>query len=251
MFRLVYTASSKFKYIAQTLAKINDEGVFEFSLDGLRAWIMSPDKTSLAILEMPSLSFEEYMVEEEMRVVLRTDELNKISKRATRNDDIIFQWNAEEQALEVELRDRKLGFSRKFLVPATSVGAEEMRRLKLEPTVSFTILTDDLKAMIQDVKVVGDFAEFEASEGQVVVRSQAEEKEYEWVMKPGDVLLSLEVEEDAKSIYSRQVLEIATKPVGAAESVKVSFASDYPMKIEYTFPNGERMELYMAPSLAG
>ncbi|MCE4604326.1 MAG: DNA polymerase sliding clamp [Aeropyrum sp.] len=249
MFRLVYTASTKLKYITQTLAKINDEGTFEFGLNGVRAWIMSPDKTSLAVLEMPSLSFDEYSVEEEMRVVLRTDELNKIVRRATRNDDVILKYSVEEQALEVELRDRKLGFSRSFLVPISSMGAEEIRSLKLEPTARFSILTDDFKTVIQDVKVVGDFAEFEASGDTLTVRSQAEEREYEWVMRPGDALLSIEVDEEARSTYSRQVLEIATKPVGASEAVKVSFASDYPMKIEFTFPNGERLELYIAPSL--
>jgi len=249
LFRLVYTASTKLKYITQTLAKINDEGTFEFSLHGVRAWIMSPDKTSLAVLEMPSLSFDEFSVEEEMRVVLRTDELNKIVRRATRNDDIILKYNVEEQALEVELSDRKLGFSRSFLVPITSMGAEEFRSLKLEPTARFSILIDDFKTLIQDVKVVGDFAEFEASGDTVTVRSRAEEKEYEWVLRLGEALLSVEVDEESRSTYSRQVLEIATKPVGASESVKVSFSSDYPMKIEFAFPNGERLELYIAPSL--
>lgn len=250
LFRLVYTSPSKLKYITQTLAKINDEGTFEFTHNGVRAWVMSPDKTSLAVLEMPMLSFDEYHVDEEMRLVIRTDELNKIVRRATRNDDIVIQYNIEEQAVEVELRDRKLGFSRKFLVPATTTGAEELRSLKLEPTARFTIITDDFKTMIQDVKVVGDFIEIEATEESIIVRSQAEEREYEWVMTPDDVLAGLDVSEAARATYSRSVLETATKPVGAAESVKVSFATDYPMKIEFSFPNGERLELYIAPSIS-
>jgi DNA polymerase III sliding clamp (beta) subunit (PCNA family) len=63
LFRVTYSAASKFKYITQTLAKINDEGIIGFTQEGLIAWIMSPDKTSLAILNAPTLSFDEYSVE--------------------------------------------------------------------------------------------------------------------------------------------------------------------------------------------
>ena len=249
MFRLVYSASTKFKYIAQTMAKINDEGTLEVGLAGLKAWIMSPDKTSLSILDMPTTSFDEYNVEEEMRLLVRTDELNKIVKRATRNDDLIFQYNAEEQAIEVELRDRKTGFSRRFLLPIISTSPPEMREIKLEPTVRMSMVSDDLKAMIQDVKVVADILTFDAREGEVVVRASEAEKEYEWILRPGEALLDLEVEEPATSSYSRQSMEVAAKPVGAADTVRVSFATDYPVKLEFTFPNGERMDLYIAPSL--
>jgi len=249
LFRLVYTASSKFKYIAQTLAKINDEGIFEIGLAGVKAWIMSPDKTSLSILEMPSISFDEYTVEEEMRLLLRTDELHKIVRRATRNDDIIFQYSAEEQAVVIELRDKKTGFTRRFLLPIISTEPPEMREIRLEPTVRMAMMSDDLKALIQDVKVVADILVLDAKEGEVAARASEAERSYEWVMRPGEVLLDLEVDEPATSSYSRQALEVATKPVGAADTVKISFASDYPIKIEYTFPNGERMDLYIAPSL--
>ncbi len=249
MFRLVYGLPTKFKYITQTMAKINDEGILEITVDSVKAWIMSPDKTSLAILEMPSMSFEEFNVEEEAKFVLRTDEFNKIVKRATRNDEVVLQYNVEEQALEVELRDKKSGFSRKFLVPIIAGAQQEIKELKIETTARFSMMSDDFKALIQDVKVVGDILELEATPEAVKARAQGEEKEYEWIMKPGEALLDLEVDEEAQSSYSRQALEVATKPVGAADTVKIGFASNYPMKIEFTFPNGERMDLYIAPSL--
>ncbi len=249
MFRLVYGAPTKFKYITQTIAKINDEGLIEVSADAVRAWIMSPDKTSLAVLDMPSMSFEEFSVDEEARYYIRTDEFNKIVKRATRNDEIILQFNVEEQALEVELRDKKSGFSRKFLVPVTPGAQQEIRELKIETTARFSMLSEDFKALIQDVKIVGDILELEATPEAVTARAQGEDKEYEWIMRPGDAILDLEVDEEAKSSYTRQALEVATKPVGAAETVRISFATNYPMKIEFTFPNGEKMDLYIAPSV--
>ncbi|MCE4602117.1 MAG: DNA polymerase sliding clamp [Desulfurococcales archaeon] len=249
MFRVVYPAASKFKYITQTLAKINDEGIIGFTLDSMIAWIMSPDKTSLAILRAPPMSFDEYTIEEEARFTIRTDELNKIMKRATRNDDLIIEYRAEDEVLMVTLVDRKTGMSRSFTLPITEASPSELREPKFESTARFIMIADDFKQAIQDAKVVGDYLTFEADDDQLVVRSEAEERSYEWIMKIGDPLIELEVDEHTRSSYTRTALETATKPTGAAENVRVEYATDYPMKIEFTFPNTEKMYLYIAPSL--
>lgn len=249
MIRIVYPAASKFKYITQTLAKINDEGILAFTLDSMVAWIMSPDKTSLATLKAPSMAFDEYSVEEETRFTIRTDELNKIVKRATRNDDLIIEYSAEEQALIITLQDRKTGIARNFALPIIEVAPSELREPKFESTARLIMIADDFKQAIQDAKVVGDYLTFEADEDKLVVRSEAEERSYEWIMRVGDPLIELEVDEHTRSSYTRAALEAATKPTGAAENVRVEYASDYPMKIEFTFPNTEKLYLYVAPSL--
>ncbi len=249
MLRLVYPAASKFKYITQTLAKINDEGIIGFTLDSMIAWIMSPDKTSLAVLNAPSMSFDEFTVEEEARFRIRTDELNKIVKRATRNDDLIIEHDPENQELVITLRDRKTGVTRSFSLPILETGPAELREPRFESTARFIMIADDFKQIIQDAKVVGDYITFEAEEDKLVARTEAEEKSYEWIMKVGDPLIDLTVDEPTKSSYTRSALEAATKPTGAAENVKVEYATDYPMKIEFAFPNMEKLVLYIAPSL--
>ncbi len=249
MVRIVYAAASKFKYITQTLAKINDEGILGFTLDGLVAWIMSPDKTSLAVLNAPAMAFDEYSVDEELKLTIRTDELNKIVRRATRNDDLIIEYSPDEQLLIVTLRDRKTGMPRSFTLPVTDASPTELREPKFESTARFILLADDFKQLIQDAKVVGDYITFEAREDALTVRSEAEEKSYEWVMKIGDPLIDLDVDEPTRSTYTRAALEAATKPTGAAENVRVEYATDYPLKAEFTFPNNEKLYLYVAPSL--
>ncbi len=246
--RVVYAAASKFKYITQTLAKINDEGDLIFTLEGLIAYIMSPDKTSLAVLRAPVMAFDEYDVDEEMAFRIRTDEFNKIVKRATRNDDLIIEYKADEQALQITLRDRKTGVPRNFLLPVIVLESGEVREPRIEGKARFTMMTDDFKAMIQDAKIVGDVLELRADSEKVVARAQEAEKEYEWVMRDGDPLITLDVEEESVSSYTVSALQVATKPTGAAESVRVEFDTDYPLKIEFTFPNTERLILYVAPA---
>jgi proliferating cell nuclear antigen len=181
--------------------------------------------------------------------VLFRSELNKIVRRATRNDDLIFEYDPDQEVLMVTLRDRKTGLIRQFTVTATPAGEFKLKEPKMEATARFHMLADDFKTIIQDAKVVGDIVVFNAKEEEVVVEVQGEEKEYKWIMREGDPLISLEVEEESVSAYTRAGLEVTTKPTGAADSVKVEYASDYPMKVEFTFPNGEKMNIYIAPSI--
>ncbi|MEB3844671.1 MAG: DNA polymerase sliding clamp [Desulfurococcales archaeon] len=249
MIRISYAAASKFKYITQSLAKINDEGFLVIGTDMLAIHIMSPDKTTMAIVKMPPISFDEYSVDESVNLLFRTDEFNKVVKRATRNDDLIIEYDVEQEALKVSLRDRKTGLLRQFYITAHPDESFKLKEPSLDFAVSFGIMADDFKTIIQDAKVVGDTIEFDAEEEQVRVHSEGEEREYEWLMKLHDPLLSITVSEPSRATYTRSSLEVATKPTGAADNVKVSFSTDFPMKVEFTFPNGEKMDVYVAPSL--
>ena len=247
--RVAHPAPSKFKYITQTLAKINDEGDIFFSLEGFVAYLMSPDKTSLAVLRAPITAFDEYSVDEEVVLRLRTDELNKIVKRATRNDTLIFEFEAGTDTLKVILEDRKTGMTRTFYLPVIVLEAKEIKEPKMEGKAKFILEADDFKSMIQDAKIVGDVLELKATENEVIASATGEEKEYEWIMKDGDPLLSLSVVEESVSSYTINSMQALTKPTGAAESVTVEFESNYPLKATFTFPNTEKLVIYVAPAL--
>ncbi|MEB3806898.1 MAG: DNA polymerase sliding clamp [Desulfurococcales archaeon] len=247
--RVVHPAPVKFKYITQTLAKINDEGDLFFSLEGLVAYLMSPDKTSLAVLRAPITAFDEYSVDDEVVVRIRTDELNKIVRRATRNDALVFELESGGDTLKIVLEDRKTGISRTFYLPVTLLEAREIKEPRMEGKAKFILEADDFKSMIQDAKIVGDVLELRATKEEVVAKAVGEEKEYEWIMKEGDPLLSLNVVEESTSSYTLNSLQALTKPTGAAESVTVEFENDYPLRATFTFPNAEKLVIYAAPAL--
>ena len=248
--RVVHSAPIKFKYITQTLAKINDEGDLIFSLEGLIGYLMSPDKTSLAVLRAPVTAFDEYMVDEEAVLRIRTDEVNKIIKRATRNDSLIFEYEPGTELLKIMLEDRKTGVTRTFYTPVIVLESREIKEPKMEGKAKFTLMSDDFKNMIQDAKIVGDVLELHATEEEVVARASGEEKEYEWILREGDPLTSLSVVEESQSAYTINSLQALTKPTGAAENVHVEFETNYPLKTVFTFSNAEKLVIYVAPALA-
>ncbi|MEM1712405.1 MAG: DNA polymerase sliding clamp [Acidilobaceae archaeon] len=249
MFRATYSRAAKFKYVTQALTKINDEGYLEVSNDGLRFWLMSPDKTSMAVVFMPAYSFEEFTVESEVKLTIRTDEFNKIVRRAAKNDNLTLEFNPVDQLIYITLTDRRTGISRQFTLTPVSLAGEEYRELKLEPKVKFTIDPKDFKLLVQDSKIIGDTITFKAETDHINVIVRSEDKEYIWTLKPGDPLLDLEVVELAESSYSRTALEVAAKPTSASTQVRVEYATNYPIQINFELPGEEKMIIYIAPVL--
>ena len=249
MLRVVHEGASKFKYVIQALAKINDEGVFVFGEDMFMANVMSPDKVTMAVLKVESISFASYEVEEPVSLQVRLDDLNKIVRRATRNDKLVFEYDVNQRILVVSLEDSKTGLLRQFEVPSMVLEGYKPREPNPEFTATIEMYSDDFKAIIQDAKVVGDLITFEAREDVFRVHVIGEEKEYEWIMRDGDPLIRLQVDEESRSSYTRQSLEATTKPTSAAEVVKLSFSTDYPLQVEFALPYGERLVVYTAPSI--
>lgn len=250
MFRVVYGKASSFKYITHALSKVNDEGYMELLEDELRLWLMSPDKTLMAVVTLASHTLDEYTVDEPgTRMTIRVDELHRIARRAGRNDILTLEFDPEAQSILATLTDRRIGVSRTFTLPPVSIGGEEFRELRLQPTARFTMESSDFKVLVRDVKVVGDTVTFEAGEDVVIVKVLEEDKEYVWELRPGDPLLELSVDEPSTSSYSRSSLEVAVDPASIADTVKLEFSTNYPLQLSFNLPGGEKMVVYIAPVL--
>jgi proliferating cell nuclear antigen len=250
MFRVAYGAASKFKYITQAMAKISDEATVEVSSDEVKFWLMSPDKTSLAIFRIPAVSLDELEVDEETRLVIRADELNKLVKRATRNDVLILEYDPSSTTLKLSLRDRKHEIPRDFELTIVDTEAPELKEPTFETTTRFVMEASAFKVIVQDAKVVGDVITFESTENEeIIVSVRGEEKEYTWRLVRGRPLEDIEVIEPSRASYTRASLEASAKPTGAAERTKLEYATDHPLKIEYSFPNAEKMIIYIAPTI--
>ncbi len=250
MFRATFTAVPKFRYIAQTLAKITDEAPFYATQDGLEAKILSPDKTTLTILKIPAIAFEEYSVDQEEFFVVASDELNKVIRRGTRDDVLVFDLDKENNRLKVIFRHKKTGMERTFYLELKPRTPEQLPEPSLELGVSFRIVPDDYKQIIRDLKIVGEEAVFQYKSGKIYIYSYAQQKEYRGEFSEGAPLsyISATVEE-ARSVYSVGLLEATLKPVQAASDTIVSFDTNKPIKIEFTLAAGGTLVYWIVPRI--
>ncbi|MCS7107323.1 MAG: hypothetical protein NZ902_04380 [Acidilobaceae archaeon] len=242
--RLFYDRAERFKHLTHALSRLNDEVFMEVNKDGARFWLMSPDKTSMAYIYLPYHSFSEFEVPVETAFSLSTDELDKVMRRAARNDQLLVE--DREDALDFVLVSKREGIERRFSLPA-SRREERFRDLKIRPTVEFTMTSEDFKVLLSDVKLVSDSVTFRAEEGQVIATARGEEKSYEWVLKENDPLLSLSVREPAEASYSTSALEVAMRPILASQEIRISYATEHPMKMSFAVEGEEIMVIYIAP----
>lgn len=246
-FRLAYSKASKFKYVTHALSKISDECNLVVSEDGLTLWMMSPDKTLMAVVSIPSLSLEAFEMTSPVKLLTKTEDLHRVAKRAGRNDILELELAEDASFIKSMLVDKKTGMRRSFEIPIISTSGADYREPKLNMTARFSMNSKDFKLFSQDVKVVGDTLTVKAVPGEVKVVARGEGKSYEWTLKPGDPLIDLDVEEPAESLYSRSSIDIAVKPAGAAETVKFEFATNYPARVTFNLPGGEKMTIFIAP----
>jgi len=250
LFRAVYPTASKFKYIAQTLAKITDEIPFYATPDSLEARILSPDKTTLAILKIPSIAFEEYECDEEKFFVIGADEFNKIMRRGTRNDAAIFELVEEKNIFRIIFRNKKTGVERTFELETKPRAQEKVPEPELELGVTFRMLTDDYKHIIRDLKIAGEDATFMYKDGKLLIHSMTQQKEYRGEFEQDNPLLYISATVDsARAKYSVGLLESTLKPTQASKTVTISFDTDKPIKIVFELPEGGNIVYWIVPRI--
>ncbi len=247
-FRALYPSASKFKYIAQTLAKIADEIPFTVNENGLFVKTLSPDKTTMISLNIPSLAFDEFECPEETTFIVSSDEFNRTARRGSRNDMVELVLERENRRLRMAFIDKKLGYKRTFYVQLKEGIIEKLPEPKLKLPAIVRMVSDDFKNIIKDAKIVGDEIEFVATSDKLEARTITPQKEYYNIMKPDRPLISLMVEEsEVRSTYGIDLLEITLKAIAASETVTLEFGSSMPMKVTFDVPGGGTLVYWVAP----
>jgi proliferating cell nuclear antigen len=250
VFKCLYPAATKFKYIVQTIVKILDEIPFTATPDGLEVRTLTPDKTTMIVLRMPTSSFEDYQLDvEEKTFIVSSDELNRVAKRGTRNDLVELALEEEQRRLRITFIDKKTSVTRTFYVPLREGVVEKLSEPQVELAVSVKMLAEDFKNIINDVKLVGDEAEFIGHEDRLEVRSVTPQREYVGVFEVGNPLISYDVSGSTpvRSKYAIDLLKASTKAATAADTVTVEFGESLPLRLSFDLPGGSVLIYWITP----
>jgi proliferating cell nuclear antigen len=250
VFRVTHPNASKLKRVLQVLTKISDEVPFFITQDALEVKVISPDKTVMGVFRAPSIIFEEYSVEGEESFIVSGTELKKAVKRAGRNDAAVFELDRESGVLKLTLRDRKTGLEREIGVPLIPKPVEPLPELQVDLSVTFTMLSQDFKNIVSDLKLVGDEAIFTYEAGKITIISTEQQKEYKCDLAEGNPLIILSsTVEKARSSYSIDLLVEAARPASATKNITISFDTSKPMKVEYDIGDGSKLIYWLVPRI--
>ena len=250
MFRARYAQATKFKRIIQAVAKIMDEFPFVVTSDGLYVRVLTPDKTTMIILEMPTYIFEDFQLDEEKKnFIVSSDDLNRVAKRGARNDYVELILDEAGKKLEINFVNQKTGVERKFQVPLREGIIEELSEPTVDLSVEVEMNASVMKEIINDAKLVGDEIEFIGYEDRLEVRVEAMQKIYKGIFKIGEGLefYTIKADPPVRAKYSIDLLKSTLRATSAADAVKLGFGEGLPMRINLSLGGGASLIYWVSP----
>ncbi|RLE80849.1 MAG: DNA polymerase sliding clamp [Thermoprotei archaeon] len=195
-------------------------------------------------LELPSIVFEEYECDQETRVGVDIEELNKILKRGRADERI--EFDVEGGRLRIKIIGKA---TRTFSLPLIDVVGEELGPLKVTFNVKAKLLSDTLKDAMRDIEQISDSVKFNAEEDSFTLRASSDKGEVEIVFdRESGALIEYEVTESSVATYSTSYLSDMLKRASALSDVaSVEFSSNKPLALTFEIAGGGRLAYYLAP----
>ncbi|RLE61618.1 MAG: proliferating cell nuclear antigen (pcna) [Thermoprotei archaeon] len=245
--RFVFGDAREWRYIVDSLATLIEEANFIMDPTGLRLRALDPSRIAMVDFMLPSTAFEEYECDEETRIGVSFDDLNKILKRGRADERLVFE------VAEDRLRIKIIGkIERIFSLPLLDIGGEELKRT---PKVSFTararMLSDTLYDAIKDATLVSDSVKFSAKPEEFIIYAASDKGEINVrFTEEGGALIEYEVSEPAEAVYSLGYLnDILKKANKVSDMVLVEFATNNPLSLTFDVVGEGKLTYFLAPRM--
>jgi len=230
-----------------TIAELIDEGLFKLGKDGVS--LVAADRALVAVVDFKILSsaFEKYEVDEEKSIGLNITNLLSVLKRASAEDNATL--TLQDSKLEIVLQNAS---RRRFVLPLLDLSQEEVPPVdQLEFAVSAELKPAVLQSGIADAEIVADSVLFEASPSRFSMRAEGDISSAQLELERGNQsLIELTGNVEVKSRYPLDYLKKMIKGAKIADSVKLNWGQDYPMKLEFKSKDKITLSMILAPRVS-
>jgi proliferating cell nuclear antigen len=245
--RLRFKDARTWRYTINAIGKIIDEAAFRILEQGVRMKAIDPSRIVLVDFNMPRESLDEYEFAKEETIGVNMDDLNKVLRRALKNDELLLE-TLEGGRLAVSFMGRG---KRTFIIPSLETIAEEVPELKIPFKVHVKMQPSVFRDVVSELEPIGDAIEFIAKkdEEKLIAKATSElaEAEIELSVENGALIEFSSEEDEARALYTVDYLSDISTASQAAEELDFYFATAVPCKIEYTLPMGGSLVFYVAP----
>nr|1UD9_A Chain A, DNA polymerase sliding clamp A [Sulfurisphaera tokodaii]1UD9_B Chain B, DNA polymerase sliding clamp A [Sulfurisphaera tokodaii]1UD9_C Chain C, DNA polymerase sliding clamp A [Sulfurisphaera tokodaii]1UD9_D Chain D, DNA polymerase sliding clamp A [Sulfurisphaera tokodaii] len=243
---IVYDDVRDLKAIIQALLKLVDEALFDIKPEGIQLVAIDKAHISLIKIELPKEMFKEYDVPEEFKFGFNTQYMSKLLKAAKRKEEIIIDADSPE-VVKLTLSG---ALNRVFNVNNIEVLPPEVPEVNLEFDIKATINASGLKNAIGEIAEVADTLLISGNEEKVVVKGEGENKVEVEFSKDTGSLADIEFNKESSSAYDVEYLNDIISLTKLSDYVKVAFADQKPMQLEFNMEGGGKVTYLLAPKLS-
>jgi len=230
-----------------SIAELIDEGIFKITSSGIS--LVAADRAMVAVADfhLSRAAFQEYELDSDQSMGLNITNLLSVLKRASGKDTLKF--NLSGNRLHIEMLD---GGRRKFVVPLVDLTQEEIPQIEqLEFSASVELMPDILQSGIDDAEIVSDSVLFSTSPGRFLMKAEGDSSSAELEIEKGSPkMVGMEAAGETRSRYPLDYLKKMVKAAKIADSVKLQFGQDYPMKISFKAGDRASLKFVLAPRVS-
>ena len=190
---------------------------------GFEITAIDPANVALASLKIPASAFSQFEIDKEQELGLNLEDLKQVLKRAPNNLII------ERQENSLQLKFAK----RAFNLALINIEAEEKQIPNLNFNTSVQLSSSAFSEAVSDAAVVADSCSFVANEDAFIVEAKGTLNSSRTEMLKDEIKIKSGAGSVSKAKYSLDYLLKFAKASKFADSMTLSFSSDYPGRFDF------------------
>lgn len=247
LFKIKLLNAKKLKDIISAISILVDEASFDITPSDIKLRAMDPSHIAMVDFVWEKEAFDEFICEAETKLCINISELLKLLKRVSETETAELTLDEKTGRLEITLQGE---YIRKFSMPILETVSEEVPSPKITFLAAVEIETACLKNATDDAGSVSDHIIFEITGEKFSMKAAGDLGSVATELnKDSKVVLEFKVEKESRAIYSLSYLsEIVKAASSTADTVKVEFSTDLPVKLSFGLTQGHLI-YYLAPRI--
>ena len=216
-----------FSEIIGIISELVLEVRLKVSKEGLSIIAIDPANVAMVSFRLPNTAFSELEVDGKEVLGVSLESLKAVLRRIKSGSILII--TKEENELKLQIKDK---VAREFHLALIDVEGEEKEIPNLEFASRVEMSSIDFSEAIEDCSVVADSCSFISESNKFVIYAKGSLNSFK-----SEFTDEVNIQaEHANSKYSLEYLQKMIKATKLTDKVKINFASDYPLKLDFITP---------------
>jgi len=238
MFKAVLGNSNILKTSFDAISSIVDEVQMQADSEGLRLDALDRSHITFIHLELKPGLFDEFKVDEPLKINVDTGELMKVLKRA-RSDDIVELRVDEGNLIVIFEGDAR----RRFKIRLIDMEYEAPSPPDLEYPTRFEVPFTLFKNSVQDIEIVSDKVAFTVDADKFIVEGEGEFGDAKIEYLHGE-----KIDTNTKSVFSLEKIKEMLKADKFSDTVVLNLGNDMPLSLSLKMISDEgELSFLLAP----
>lgn len=238
------------KTLVNGISQLTDEANFKFRPAGLSLEVVDPAHVAMIKITAPMESFRDYNNTIDRDVGIDMDRLGDIVKLMKRNETIELEITGESPAgipvlaYKIVMGDGTTVKTAGTIRTVDTLGMPAPKLPNVNLTTSFRVDPARLEGIFKACALMSDHVMISVVEGKITISAAGEYDKLESVISG-----PAEGEQNARSLFSLDMLQRIVKAAKGIGELKISMGTDYPLKVEYSRGVDMKYLVLLAPRI--